>query len=85
MIASVPHDSKGPPAIFPSHERGTPLHTCKDRRNAPRSSLRATRTFASPVQLLTRKVQGEVTSARSNWDYLFDRVPVPCVVTDGAG
>lgn len=37
------------------------------------------------AQLLTRKVQGDVRRACASWDYLFDRVPVPCVVTDAAG
>ena len=36
-------------------------------------------------QLLMRKVQSDVRRACATWDYLFDRVPMPCVMTDSAG
>ena len=37
------------------------------------------------AHLLNRKLQADVKRACANWDYLFDRVPVPCVVTDASG
>jgi len=37
------------------------------------------------AQLLQRRMQADMRRSTASWGYLFDRVPVPCVVTDSAG
>ena len=36
------------------------------------------------AQLLNRRAQADIRRYSDSWDYLFDSVPVPCVVTDAA-
>ena len=36
------------------------------------------------AQLLNRRAQADIRRYSDSWDYLFDRVPVPCLVTDAA-
>ena len=36
------------------------------------------------AQLLQRRMQADMRRSSASWGYLFDRVPVPCLVTDTA-